>query len=136
MTQERNRTKAPDRTTRSSRPPRVKMNAGNKLSAPQREGYQRYWSITGPDHPGKLAQMQAAYWEFVLNEEGQKIEQPAGKGNTHVLMEIEQHYYNEDMADQQKRALDASQKNIQSLGEDEYVPMGQKNVVEKEKEII
>lgn len=114
------------------RPPRIPMSAGNKLQAQQREGYQRYWAITGPDHPGKLEQMRAAWWEFVLDEDGQKIEQPAGKGNMHVLMEIEQQYYDEDMAAQQKRNLDATQNNIQTLGEDEYVPMGQKSVMERD----
>lgn len=114
------------------RPPRIPMSAGNKLQAQQREGYQRYWAITGPDHPGKLEQMRAAWWEFVLDEDGQKIEQPAGKGNMHVLMEIEKQYYDEDMAAQQKRNLDATQNNIQTLGEDEYVPMGQKSVMERD----
>lgn len=129
----RQNNKSPDRSNdNKQRPPRVKMNAGNKLAAPKREGYQRYWAITGPDHPGKLEQMVAAYWEFVLDDEGKRKEQPAGGGNTHVLMQIEQRYYDEDMADQQARNIDATQKNIQALGADEYVPNGQKNVVERE----
>lgn len=117
-----------------ARPQRVPMSAGNKLMVPdslKQEGYQYYWSITGPDHPGKLAQMEAAWWEFVL-QDGEKVTQPAGKGNTHVLMRIEQKYYDEDMAAQQKRNIDASQVDIQSLGKDEYVPMGRKNVVERD----
>lgn len=118
--------------TREQRPERIPMSAGNKLSAPKREGYQRYWAITGPDHPGKIEQMRAAWWDFVLDEDGQKIEQPAGKGNTHVLMEIEQQYYDEDMARQQQRSLDATQSNIQALGEDEYVPQGRNSVVERD----
>jgi len=133
MSQQRDKNKTPDRSNANKqRPARIKMNSGNKLAASKREGYQRYWAITGPDHPGKLAQMEAAYWQFVLDDEGQKIEQPAGKGNTHVLMEIEERYYKEDMADQQKRNIDATQKNIQSLGPDEYVGMGQNSVVERE----
>ena len=133
MSQQRQNNKSPNRSNENTqRPPRVKMNSGNKLATSRREGYQRYWAVTGPDHPGKLEQMVAAYWDFVLNDNGDRIEQPAGGGNTHVLMEIEQEYYDEDMADQQARNIDATQKNIQSLGEDEYVPMGQKNVVERE----
>tara|TARA_R110000850_G_C9996087_1_gene467971 strand:+ start:20865 stop:21266 length:402 start_codon:yes stop_codon:yes gene_type:complete len=131
MTQQRSNTKTPERTNEAKKPPRIKMNSGNKLAAPKREGYQRYWAITGPDHPGKLEQMQAAYWDFV-EVDGKRIEQAAGKGNTHVLMEIEQRYYDEDMQDQQKRAIDATQKNTQALGDSEYVPLGQKNVVERE----
>ena len=133
MSQQLPNNKAPDRNNANKeRPPRVKMNSGNKLVASKREGSQRYWAITGPDHPGKLEQMIAAYWDFVLNEDGDRIEQPAGGGNIHVLMEIEQEYYDEDMADQQARNIDATQKNIQTLGENEYVPMGQDKVVERE----
>lgn len=116
----------------SQRPERIPMSAGNKLKAPQREGYQRYWAITGPDHPGRLEEMEAAWWEFVLDDEGQKITRPAGKGSTHVLMEIKQEYYREDIEAQQARNIDASQKAIQALGEDEYLPLGRKNVVERE----
>ena len=116
----------------SSRPARIPMSAGNKFQAPKREGYQRYWAITGPDHPGKLDEMPSAWWDYVLDEDGKKIERPAGHGNTHVLMEIKQEYYDEDIAAQQARNIDASQKAIQALGKDEYVPMGQKNVVERE----
>ena len=136
MTEER---KGPGRPARgdkakenSKRPARVPLSSGNKFQAPKREGYQRYWALTGPDHPGRLDEMEAAWWQFVLNESGQKITRPAGKGNTHVLMEIEQKYYDEEIAAQQKRNIDATQKTLQTLGEDEYVPMGQKNVVERE----
>ena len=120
----------------SKRPERIPMSAGNKLRAPKREGYQRYWAITGPDHPGKLEEMKAAWWDFVLDDDGQKLERPAGKGNTHVLMEIKEEYYREDMAAQQARNIDATQKAIQTLGPDEYVANGQQSVVEKTREII
>jgi hypothetical protein len=117
------------------RPARVPMSAGNKLKIPDhllKEGYQHYWSIYGPDHPGKLQQMEAAYWEYVLDEEGNKLEQPAGKGNTHVAMRLPMEYYREDMAAQQKRNIDATQSNVQALGDSEYVPKGQSKVVERD----
>ena len=136
MTEERRGPGRPARGDKAKenpqRPARIPMSAGNKLQAPKREGYQRYWAITGPDHPGKLDEMKAAWWDFVLDDSGQQITRPAGKGNTHVLMEIKQEYYDEDIAAQQKRNIDATQKTLQTLGEDEYVPMGQKNVVERE----
>ncbi len=114
------------------RPARVPMSSGNVLYAPKREGYQRYWAITGPDHPGKVERMQGAWWDFVQDGDGKKIEVAAGKGNMHVLMEIEQQYYDEDMARQQQRNIDATQQNVQALGDSEYVPMGQNKVVERE----
>jgi hypothetical protein len=110
------------------------MGSGNKLSVPdslKEEGYKYYWAITGPDHPGKLGQMERAWWEFVLHD-GEKVEQPAGKGNMHVLMRIEQQYYDADMKAQQDRNIDATQGNIQALGDSEYVPLGQKSVVERD----
>jgi len=120
-----------DAQANKERPARIPMSAGNKLQAPKREGFQRYWAITGPDHPGKLEQMQQAYWDFVLVN-GERVEQAAGKGNTHVLMEIEEHYYKEDMAAQQKRNMDATQQSVQQLGESEYVPKGHDKVVTRE----
>lgn len=123
----RNQTRA-----KADRPARVPMNASGKLTAPNREGYVRYWTLRGPDHPGKVDQMVAAYWDFVKDEDGNHTEQPAGNGNTHVLMEIEQKYYNEDMAAQQAKEIDTTQGKLQALGDSEYVPMGRKEVVERE----
>jgi len=114
------------------RPARVPMGSGNKLSAPKREGYQRYWSITGPDHPGKLEEMKAAWWDIVKRQDGTDWTVAAGKGNTHVLMEIPQEYYDKDMKAQQDRNIETDQKNLQRLGEDEYVPMGQNAVIERD----
>ncbi len=128
--------RTPDRGNENKeRPTRVPMGSGHKLRIPdslKEEGYQYYWAITGPDHAGKLAQMEAAWWEFVRDGEGSKVEQQAGKGNTHILMRIPQKYYNEDMAAQQKKNLDATQSNVQALGDSEYVPMGQSKVVERD----
>ena len=128
--------RTPERNNENkSRPARVPMGSGHKLKVPdsiKQEGYQYYWAITGPDHAGKLAQMQAAWWEFAKDGEGEKIEQQAGKGNTHVLMCIPQEYYDEDMAAQQVQNLNTTQTNVQRLGDSEYVPKGQDKVVERE----
>ena len=128
--------RAPERSNdNKSRPARVPMGSGHKLKVPdslKMEGYQYYWAIDGPDHAGKIAQMQDAWWEFAKDSEGNKVEQQAGKGNTHVLMCIPQKYYDEDMAAQQKKNLDATQISAQTLGADEYVLKGRENVVERE----
>ena len=131
-----NKRQSPDRSNDNrERPTRVPMSAGNKLMVPpelKEEGYQYYWSIYGPDHPGKVDQMKRAWWEPVKDGDGNNVEIPAGKGNTHLLMRTEQKYYDEDMAAQQKRNIDATQKELQSLGKDEYVPQGRANVVERD----
>ena len=114
------------------RPARVPMNASGKLTAPKREGFVRYWTLRGPDHPGKVDQMVAAYWDFVKNDERTHKEQPDGNDNTHVAMEIEQKYYDEDIASQQAREIDTTQGKLQELGDSEYIPMGREKVVERE----
>jgi len=111
------------------RPPRVPLGQGQKLVAAHREGYQRYWAL---DLDGQLEQMQAAWWDFVLDENGQKITKPAGKGNTHYLMEIEKQYYDDDMTKQQDMVTDALRKTTER-GSDEYVPMGKEDVLTRDK---
>lgn len=122
-----------------ARPPRIKMNAGGKLQVPEsikQEGYQYYWAITGPDHAGKVEQMEGAYWEIVKDEGGNDYTVPAGNGNTHILMRIEQKYYDEDMADQQAQNIETTKRQAQTLGEDEYVPQGYSEVATRTREII
>lgn len=113
----------------SARPARVPMGQGQRLVAEPREGYQRYWAI---DLPGKLEEFQAAWWEFVLDDNGNKITKPAGKGQLHYLMEIKQEYYDEDMKRQQKMVTDALRKTVKR-GDDEYVPAGHEDVLTRDK---
>jgi hypothetical protein len=47
-------------------------------------------------------------------------------------MRLPMEYYKEDMARQQQRNIDATQQDAQTLGDSEYVPMGQKAGVERE----
>ena len=114
------------------RPARVPMTGGNKLTIPEhlkREGYQYYWAI---DRKGMIEQMEAAWWEKVKNDEGEFLTVPAGAGETHYAMCIEQKYYDEDMARQQKQNIETTNKQAQLLGEDEYVPQGRSKVTERE----
>ncbi len=114
------------------RPARIPMSAGGKLNIPEglkQEGYQYYWQV---DRPGILEQMERAWWEKVKDERGDHVTVPGGSGETLYLMHIEQKYYDEDMKTQQKRNIDATAKQAQALGDEEYVPMGKKDVVERE----
>lgn len=115
-----------------ARPARVPFSGGNKLHVPdslKEEGYFYYWAV---DTNGIIEQLEAAYYEMVKDSRGNNVTVSAGGGNTHYLMRIEQKYYDEDFARQQKRNLDSTTMQAQTLGEDEYVPMGNKNVVERE----
>ena len=114
------------------RPERVPMSAGNKLHIPEHlkeEGYFYYWAI---DRKGAIEQMEAAWYERVKDDRGEDLTVPGGKGETHYAMKIKQEYYDEDIAKQQQRNIDATTKMAQKLSEDEYVPQGRQNVMERE----
>lgn len=115
-----------------NRPARVPMSAGNKLHVPEplkEEGYHHYWAV---GRKGMIEQMEAAWYEKVKDSRGDHVSVPAGAGETHYLMRIKQEYYEEDIAKQQQQNIDTTAKQAQTLGEDEYVPMGRKNVAERE----
>jgi hypothetical protein len=114
------------------RPARIPMTGGNKLTIPPhliKDGFQYYWGI---DQKGMIEQMEGAYWEKVLDSDGKALTVPAGNGETHYAMCIEQKYYDEDMARQQKQNIETTNRTAQALGEDEYVPEGRTNVTERE----
>lgn len=114
------------------RPDRIPMAAGGKLHVPEslkKEGHQQYWQV---DKNGIIDQMKAAYWEVVKDERGEPYTVPAGNDETLYLMEIEQKYYDEDIKSQQDLNISTTAKQAQKLGEDEYVPMGRKQVTERE----
>jgi hypothetical protein len=110
------------------RPPRVSIQAGQKLVFAKRKGYQRYLAI---DKPGMLERMEAAWWEYVTDDRGNKITTPAGGGFTHYLMEIKQELYDEDMAKQQS-LIDSATREAAELKQNEYVPEGYDGVLTRE----
>ena len=81
---------------------------------------------------GMIEQLEAAYYEKVKDADGNPLTVPAGGGETHYAMCIEEKYHDEDIAKQQQRNIDSTQKQAQKLGEEEYVPRGQTSVVERE----
>ena len=127
-----NKNRANDAHQNKQRPARIPMSAGNKLHVPadlKKEGYQQYWQV---DRPGVIEQMEAAWWEKVTDERGEAVTVPGGGGDTLYLMHIEQKYYDEDIAKQQQMNTNTTNAEAQRLGEEEYVPMGSKQVVERE----
>lgn len=114
------------------RPARVPMTGGNKLDIPahlKKSGHQYYWAV---DRKGMIEQMEAAWWSKVKKDNGEYLTIPAGGGEIHYFMEIEQKYYDEDMARQQARNIDTTNEQAQQLGESEYVPKGRDKVTERE----
>lgn len=132
MTNQRNKNRAQEAHANDKRPARIPMSAGNKLHIPdhlKEDGYFYYWAL---DKKGMIEQMKAAYYEHVKDDRGEELAVPAGNGETHYAMKIPQEYYDEDMARQQKLNIDATAKQAQALGEDEYRPVGREQVIERE----
>ena len=109
------------------RPPRVPMATGLKLEFGKRPGYVRRLFAT---KPGRIEQALAAYWEFVLDDTGEKISRPSGEYRLY-LMEIEKRYYDEDQELKNKKNLDIMRKE-QKLAEGEYLPEGRHHVIQRE----
>ena len=120
----------------NKRAKRIPMSAGNKLHVPEalkKEGYFYYWAI---DRKGMIEQMERAWYEKVKGDDGKPLTVPAGNGETHYAMRIEQEHYDKDIAAQQSLNIDASTKQAHKLGEEEYIPDGSGNVVQHEREIV
>lgn len=101
------------------RAPRVPMQKGGTLDVNPsllEKGYYHYWGI---DKDQELEKMQMAYFEFVLDENGQKITKPAGRGETHYLMRLPMEYRQEDIVRRRlenNRIIEAKA----AVGSDEY----------------
>ena len=109
---------APDK-----RPERIKFGAGSKFTVPpqyKKEGYFQYWFI---DRPGEIEQAKAAWYEFVLDEKGNKITVPDKSDRLHYLMEIDQATHDKDIAEQQADVTQTT-KNAIEIKEGEYSPTG------------
>lgn len=106
-------------TTEVKRPPRVPMSAGGKLNVPNHLIDPNYHYYLAVDREGDLEKMQAAYWEFVLDEKGQKWTVSAGHGNTHYLMRLPNQYWEEDKA-ARRAENEARLAGFASVGPDEY----------------
>lgn len=102
------------------RSPRVPFQSGGKLSVPEHlieKGYRYYWGI---DRDGVIEQLQAAWYEFVYDN-GKKVIANAGRGNAHYLMRVEDQYFNEDIAAQQRKIDELEMQDVK-IGQGEYSP--------------
>jgi hypothetical protein len=104
----------------SGRPERVSMGNMKKLDVPSslmEEGYYYYWF---EDRDGRIPQARAAYYEHVVDEQGNNYSRGSG-GNTLYLMRLRQEYRNEDNALKKKRVADTMEKEA-FIGQGEYAP--------------
>jgi len=116
------------------RPARIKLGQGSKLALAERyatDKTKHYHLFL--DNPGELEGAESAWYDFVKDENGEKIKIPAGNGLTHYLMCIPKKLYDEDMADQQKMVTETTKQNVkvnQAAGN--YSPEGHDAVVTRD----
>ena len=104
----------------AGRPKRVSMNNMLNLAAGEEaleNGYYHRW-IIGRD--GRVPRAQAAYYEFVTDEQGNNMTRVSGP-NTQYLMRLPQHYRDEDLA-AKKAAVQATLETEAGIGQNEYAP--------------
>ena len=100
-----------------------------KMVAPERPGYRRYWFN---DDPGRVDRAKGAGYEHVLDAKGAPVSMVVGrsdaqKGLQAFLMEIPIEWYEEDMATQQAER-DLKMRDIQegklgeTKGDNRYIP--------------
>lgn len=110
----------------TTRPPRRKMQAGQRLDVPERylEGngtdYKYRWFLDDIDRPGRIQSAEAAYWEKVTDEHGSVITRQSGN-STFFLMRLEKQYDVEDLIDKREKVKLRNQVE-NKLGENEYAP--------------
>lgn len=117
----------------TNRPARIPLGQGSKLAVAEcykKGGFHQHWFI---DRAGELESAQAAWYEFVKDEKGNKITTPAGRGETHYLMQIDEETYRKDMAAQQKKVTDTTRKAVKvKKNKGEYSPEGEDSAVTRE----
>ena len=104
----------------AGRPPRISMSNMKKLEVPPgllEEGYYYYWF---QDKDGRISQAKAAYYEHVIDEQGNNYSRASGP-YTMLLMRLPQQYRDEDNALKKKRVLATLEAEAQ-IGHNEYAP--------------
>lgn len=93
----------------------------------KKDGYHLSWARL--DKPGEVDKRLAAWYDFVLDDDGNQIVKDAGKGAKLVLMEIKQEYYDEDFKAQQDALTERTKGLISRLNPGEYLPAGRSQVL-------
>lgn len=122
------------------RAPRVRVGKGDRLRAPTVPDHALYWAI---DRPGELEAMEAAWWEYVLDENGVRITRPAGsdKGGrplTHYLMKLPSKLRDEDREEDRRLREERMKATLQidrGGPAPDYIPQGHTQVQELEHDI-
>ena len=118
----------------AKRPARIPLGQGSKLSlfdTYATDKSKHYYAFL--DKPGELEGAYAAHYDYVKNQDGEKVKLPAGNGLTHYLMSIPNKLYNDDMAAQQKLITATTKQNVRvNKSAGNYSPEGHDAVVTRD----
>ena len=117
------------------RPARVKLGQGSKLAIANvyaTDKSKQYHLFL--DNPGELEGAVRAWWDYVVDDDGNKIKMPAGNGLTHYLMSMPKKMYEEDMAEQQELITATTRSKIKVKGSN-YSPEGYDSMVTRDRPI-
>lgn len=104
----------------AGRPPRISMSNMKMLEVPPsllEEGYYYRWF---QDKDGRISQAKAAYYEHVIDEQGNNFSRSKGPYSM-LLMRLPQQYRDEDNILKKKRVLATLEQEAQ-IGHNEYAP--------------
>lgn len=104
----------------AGRPTRVSMGNMKKLEVPAELLEEGFYHRFFQDREGRIAQAKAAYYEFVVDEQGNNYSRQSGP-YTLYLMRLPQKYRDEDNALKRERVLATLDEEAQ-LGANEYAP--------------
>ena len=116
------------------RPPRIPMGQGMNLDTTglelDRENFAYRYFYEDPNKGGRIARAQAAYWEFVVDTDGNQVTHPSGEGVL-KLMRLPIEYYDEDQELKRQRVR-ATLDQEAGIGSGQYVPDGKSAVITRE----
>lgn len=117
------------------RPPRQLMSQGMNLDVDEslldRENFSYRWFAEYKDKGGRISQAKAAYWEHVTDAAGSNITRNGGGGDAMYFMQLPMQYHKEDL-ELKKRRVQATMDEQYRVGEGQYIPEGNKSVINRE----
>ena len=104
----------------SGRPPRISMSNMKKLDIPESLKESGFYYRWFQDRDGRINQAKAAYYESVVDEQGNNYTRASGPYTMH-LMRLPQEYRDEDNRLKKKRVAATLEAEAQ-IGANEYAP--------------
>lgn len=110
---------------------RKALGVGYNVEYPEHLKDKNYYYYFAADQGGNIQRRLDAGYEFVVNEDGKKVERNGKDGVTLFLLRQPMEYREEDLALQRQENYDIV-KAEQSLSQGEYIPGDRKNVIQRD----